>query len=239
MVMRRSLLSAVSAAVVGLGLATLRCTSVLGIGGGSITAEPCTGDTCAPCTTYCNLINQHCGFAPGGSHNVNGEYLDTDVCLRTCSASYNNWTQSSTPDDISTFQCRLNAAASNSCANAGPLGGTSCVQSATDPCTTFCTIEVPLCLDAGIVEYSSFDACMSYCGTTRNGWYVVPDGGTGDLVSHEEPTGDDTLNCRFWHLENALDQEPGFGYGPMPHCYHTGMTGPTTQLCVPQDAGTE
>jgi hypothetical protein len=168
----------------------------------------------------------------------NTEYLTTDVCMAACSANSDYWTMNQLPNDTTTFACRQawadDAGTGISCANAGPLGGVTggggCVSTATtDPCTTFCQLEVPVC-----AQYVQYDAgvpdCISYCEGRGQSWYVLPDSGS-DLVPHE--MGDDTLNCRFYHLENAIKQ--GSGFGPHIHCKHTGPTG--GGVCVsPQDA---
>jgi hypothetical protein len=235
MVMRRSVFSVFSAGGLGLGLAVaaLRCNSV--IGDSALSPEPCTNN-CAACTTYCNSIIQQC---PTGGGNPpaysNWEYLTTDICMQTCSVNFSPvWGNTLPTNDTTTFDCRLASAGDSgggtSCASAGPLGGTTCVSMSSDPCTTFCQLEFSVCAD--YVQYDGgVTGCVDYCVGRGPGFYVVPDGG-GDLAPHAE-NGDDTLNCRLYHLQNAM--YPGSG-GPMAHCQHTGPSG--GKKCVsPQDAG--
>jgi hypothetical protein len=224
MVMKGAALSTLWAAVLGIAVAALQCNSILSSDAPS--AEPCDAN-CDLCTTYCNAIMQAC---PAGGPNV--EYLTTDVCMAACSFSSADWITNQLSNDTTTLACRQ-ASADNaesgtlSCANAGPLGGASC-ETTTDRCMTFCQLEVSVCADNVQYEGGVSD-CTSYCAGLP---YVLPGSG-GDLAPHE--MGDNTLNCRFYHLENAM--KPGAGFGPQTHCPHTGKTG--GGVCTSSDAGAE
>lgn len=239
--MRRSALSALSAAIVGLALAALRCTSVLGINGGAITPIPaCVGDAsnCDICLSYCNSVMQHCPSNAGELGPLT-EYLTTDICMQTCSVNIGSWMSESSEAlnlDGNTFTCRqafAGATTSNSCANAGPLGGAPGPNGcAGDPCKTFCQLDLQIC--TGKNQYYKSEAeCEQYC-RGRQDWYVQAESGS-DLYPHSQ--GDDTLNCRLYHLQNAMKQ--GANFGPTTHCPHTSPAGglPGQIVCGPADAG--
>jgi hypothetical protein len=245
MVMKRSMLWAVSAAIVGLSVAALRCNSLLG--SSVLTSEPCT-ENCGPCTAYCNAIMQSCPSAAAGGVPKLGpltEYLTTDICLRTCSvnssapdaAATANWYQA-VGETQNAFECRQGQASDagtpSSCTSAGPLGGATCVSPTADPCATFCLLDLQICTGIN-QQYASAQVCEDYCkGRMLQQSFYALDGGSGssDLSPHKD---DDTLNCRFYHLENAMLSAPGFG--PDIHCPHTGYEGGL--VCVPPatDAG--
>jgi hypothetical protein len=246
MVMRRSVFWAASVAFVALAVAALRCNSV--IGNSALTTESCTAN-CGPCTAYCNAVMQSCPRQGTNAAPALGpltEYLTTDICLNTCSvnsigtpASTPNWFQLVSEEETA-FACRQgqtgDAGTSTSCANAGPLGGATCVTPGTavpDPCKTFCLLDLQICTGAN-QQYDSEADCEQYCGTrAQQGFYVPAGGGASDLSTHQ---GDDTLNCRFYHLENAMVSQVA-PFGPDIHCIHTGKAG--GGVCIPSvtDAG--
>ena len=94
------------------------------------------------------------------------------------------------------------------CRIAGPLGGGTC---GTDPCNLFCTLDVQYCNSSAIntPAYANNMECLNDCRGDAGYPYVL----TGpDLLDRTN-----TLNCRFWHLENAYGSA---GAGTF-HCPHT------------------
>jgi hypothetical protein len=223
------IIGALSATAAALASGVLMCNWVTG--NRELTAEPCTGNYCAQCVPYCNAVMQAC---PPGGTSENMEYLTTDVCIRACNANGNLWTSPTiyAPPDtmITELACRQAMIADGgfSCANAGPLGGTgACISDASEPCAAFCQLDLQVCAGNDNLQYDGgMSDCMNQC--LLHYPYVVPDSG-GDLTNYEgdlqtpaDMENSDTLNCRFYHLENAM--RDASGYGPAYHCSHTGPT---------------
>ncbi len=239
-----------------LGATAFGCNSVLGIdsaspepvdagpGGKADTGAFQTSYTLS-CSNYCTLMSEACG--PTSAAGDNTEYLGADgsVCNTICPNSEPTGevldpATEPTPDN--TLNCRVwhaNAALIGDphihCAHAGPLGGDMCDPNASDPCTPFCTLDLALCTGANQV-YASVADCLAACR---------PDGGYGgfpynlnttdteitDLATQFQ-SGSNTLNCRMYHLENAV-----FFGDPGTHCPHTSAGG--GGICVDPNNGDE
>jgi len=188
------------------------------------------------CANYCKVVSQNCT-------GDNLEYLPSDSeggaddpCMTICSTylmqnpgSYLGYPSSEpTPaSGAATLACRLwhaHAAGemppSIHCRHAGPLGSEACG----DPCAAFCGLDFSYCVDNNpIVPLSTQQQCMPAC-LGAGAPDASPDGGffyadtEGDLVdnSGNQINSGNTLNCRLWHLETAIQENM-----PDPHCWHT------------------
>jgi hypothetical protein len=216
-------------ALAAVAAGTAACNGLLGISSASTGIEPGVN-----CSYYCQTINQNCTGAD------NTEYQGSnDLCMSMCGQLPSDM---GTIDDTQgdTLGCRINYAqkagvsdpASN-CRKAGPLGGGVCgVKS--EACNDFCQLDVPYCMSQGYPSYVSPTDCMNHCttsgdsdsGTFVAGYTLLTDGGaTGvDLAS-----GGDSLNCRFYHLENAW---PSKGTAET-HCPHTMPISATCNASTP------
>ena len=202
-----------------LAAATTACNGVLGIGSAALegveagAVEGGTPDN--TCASYCHLITQNC--------TINAqEYQSEPMCLSMCNnLALDNGVVG--PGGENTLGCRIYYAdlagrsdPAGNCRFAGPLGGGHCGDKAA-ACTNFCSLDVPYCRDIiKMPSYASQVDCMNDC--------IGVDGGTGyDFETDGGSTGVDlpastnTLNCRFYHLENAY---PDKTRGAV-HCPHT------------------
>jgi hypothetical protein len=214
------------------------------VGTGNSEAGPPTNYE-VTCDNYCNLVTTACGSTD--MYGTNLEYLlglaagsDAGVCAAICP-----FFEPGGPADpnagapsTDTLSCRVwhaNAALEAAfrpnqqeethyhCPHAGPLGGTFCNPMGTDPCTPFCTLDMQIC---GTMAYpGGMDDCLSACRGSDAG----ADGGTSGFVYLEQAdvyavsdlaysTGN-TLNCRMYHLENAVLISAAV------HCPHTSESG--------------
>lgn len=202
------------------------CNSVLDINPAS--SEQCSGGCPAgvdpACSTYCTAVMSNC-TAP-----TYVAYQSCDVCCTMCSvyitqAQGDYGSQSDTTGN--SIYRRTNhalAAAQNpatECPNAGPLGGTACVNNAaTDPCETFCALDTafcsaevvrPACSDGGSIDPMDLPYSDGGCVAQCEGYVYQP---TAQVLapSNNET---DTLNCRQYHLQNYLSSCNSM------HCQHT------------------
>jgi hypothetical protein len=232
MVMRNAL---PTLAIVLCASATLAgCNGVLGINAASLEdagVGPAPMDTDSlTCANYCNVITQNCA----GEYE---EYLPdvdggTGVCTTICgllnpgTAAYPY--PGMDPPIEDTLACRLwhahsageatpGSGPSVHCRHAGPLGSTLCGG----PIEPFCNIDWRFCVDDNsVASYPSTTACtqtLSAALAADGGFYLSA--GAGD-VNDETGAGiesGNTLNCRLWHLETAIQEGD-----PKTHCPHTG-----------------
>jgi hypothetical protein len=205
------ILGIVSALVVG--AAVVACNGVLGI------QSATTGDTVPvglTCDYYCQTINNNCPTT------TNTEYQQSaDLCTSMCN---NLELDLGTLNDTSgnTLGCRIHyaqlAGTSNADANcrfAGPLGGGVCGQPS-DACNNFCSLGVPFCSQQGAPDYVNVGDCLDACNPDAGyaGYVFTTDGGSTGV---DLPDGTNTLNCRFYHLENAYPSKAR----AVVHCPHT------------------
>jgi hypothetical protein len=200
-------------ALVGAGAliaAGVACNGVLGIDSAAV--DPTFGldagtDTGAadPCTSYCNAVVTNC---------PHDEYNDVPTCLALCGAFDRGQSTDTSQDSLG---CRAHYAAlaatdPSNCPAAGPLGGGVCGN---DVCNTFCALDSFACTGAN----SAFDGGQIGCGTACEANFPIylTDAGNDLALS----TGN-TLNCRIWHLEAAVDPAEGAGALAM-HCPHTAV----------------
>ena len=180
------------------------------------------------CTVYCAAVMSAC---TGGYQ----QYLDVDECMTACALL-----PLGTAGDTSgnTVGCRTThaglaatAGVNPHCWHAGPFGYGACG----DECGNFCLLATSFCsadggYDGGPPPYASLGACTTACaGFPRiddvdGGGTVGVDGG----YNAAGPTAGNTLDCREWHLDNALDK-PGSNAGQNLHCAHVGATSATCQ----------
>ncbi len=200
-------------------------------------ATPDTGTEAgaAPsCTAYCSAVMSTCT----GSFK---QYLDTGECMTACALL-----PLGTAGDTSgnTVGCRTTHAGlavtgglNPHCWHAGPFGYGACGSE----CDSFCLLATSYCsadggFDGGAPPYASLSACTTACAgfpkidDADGGGVVGVDGGytTGGATdaSTGGPTIGNTLDCREWHLDNALDI-PGSNAGQNLHCNHVGATSAT------------
>lgn len=200
------------------------CNGLLGIGSATVGEGNDAGlvEAGVNCAYYCQVIEQNCT----GPDNT--EYQGSlDLCLSMCSQLPADM---GTIGDVSgnTLGCRINYAqkagvsdATDNCRAAGPLGGGVC-GAKSDACTNFCTLDVPYCAQQGFNSYVSITDCTNHClstgdsdaGVFSEGYVFVTDGGA---TGADLPVSGDTLNCRYYHLENAWPSK----MKAMTHCPHT------------------
>jgi hypothetical protein len=204
----------------------IACNSVLGID--SAVSEQCLSACPAgidpSCSTYCTAVMSNC-TAP-----TFVAYQSCDVCCTMCGvylsqAQGDYGSQSDTTGN--NIYCRINhaLAAANDpateCPNAGPLGGTACVNSAdTDPCATFCALDLafcsagvdrPACSDGGLIDPADLPYTDGGCLDLCEAYVYQP----AAQVLAPANNSTNTLNCRQYHLQNYLSS-----CNPM-HCQHT------------------
>jgi hypothetical protein len=201
------------------------CNAVLGIERATLDAgsDDAGGSDPLTCANYCAVIAQNC---TGG----NQEYLSNDVCLKACSYMQAGqfYSASTEPPNVDSLGCRLwhaHSAATHPethCRHAGPLGADLCGG----PCGPFCSLVWHFCTDDnGINVYDQqVTGCESVC--TGDAGFPYVRGDSGDLV---DPGGNmiemgNTLNCRLWHIETAIEKSL-----PVPHCGHTARVSATCQ----------
>jgi len=192
--------------------AALGCNGLLGIGPASREADEAGAAQSLTCQYYCQTIVQNCAQA-------NAEFLGgedpTALCMSMCPALDVGTAIAATNDD--TLGCRIfyaEQAATDpvtNCRFAGMLGGGKC---GSDGCQVFCSLDVNYCTSALLggqipTPYTSQGDCLATCG---DGGYPYLTQDAGDLLE-----GTNTLNCRFWHLENANGSTAAGQF----HCPHT------------------
>jgi len=134
------------------------------------------------------------------------------------------------PDNVDTLGCLLWHASFAAAhpethfRHAGPLGADLCGG----PCEPFCAQDWHYCTDDnGVSVYNGqVSGCLSVCSGDAGAPYSYIEGDSGDMV---DPGGNmitqgNTLNCRLWHLETAIQKSL-----PMTHCPHTGQQSMTCQ----------
>ena len=213
-----------SAALVVLAASAVACNGLLGIQsatlGEGLDAGP-PAEAGVTCPYYCQTITTNC------AGNDNQEYQgDMQLCLDMCN---NLGLDQGFLSDKSgnTLGCRVHYAQlaasdpTTNCRFAGPLGGGQC-GSKTDACGNFCQLDVTYCASSQVntPSYLSMADCNNSCLVTGS----TGDGGTGYVFTTDGgstgvdlPDGTNTLNCRYYHLENAY---PSVARGKL-HCPHT------------------
>lgn len=204
------------------------------------------------CENYCNVVTQNCNQANSEylPSLVDGG-IDLNLCMTICQMFPNLGAYYPYPGDGAiatgnTLNCRLwhaNAAKeapSEHCPHAGPLGYLFCTDtndasSNVTAIDNFCSLDVPYCdghnvrpfpaaQNEGYLVPADETVCESVLATADvtadGGFYqysaAVP--GAGDLTAEEG----NTLNCRLWHFEYAIQTMNISGQGPEVHCSHTG-----------------
>lgn len=209
------------AGTVGVAVGALACNGLLGIGSATVGDIGDAGlvEAGVNCTYYCELMMQNC---TGPSAEYQG---DIGLCMNMCNnLSLDNGSILQSNDN--TLGCRIfyaqSAGTSNAAVNcraAGPLGGGVCGDKTT-ACTNFCSLDVPYCAGIGRPSYTSTGDCSTQCLSgdagvgPGSGFVFTTDGGS---TGTDLPDSTNTLNCRFYHLENAY---PNKTRG-LVHCPHT------------------
>jgi hypothetical protein len=216
-VMKRVLVFVGVMGTAALAAGAVACNSLLGIGAASQQDEVEAGLTCA---YYCQEINQNCSGA-------NAEYILGD-CMTMCQTLGFDQGDTIRASNDDTLGCRIFYAEqaamgdnANNCRFASAMGGGRCGNAA---CQHFCALDVPYCgTTIKSPAYASPAECLSDClpdDAGKGGYVLTTDGGS---TGTDLPDGTNTLNCRFYHLENAWpDQSHG-----ITHCPHTAKNSPT------------
>jgi hypothetical protein len=215
--------------------ALVACSAILGIeratlaDAGSEAGVP--GDSASdPCAAYCAVVNANC-------NGPNQEYLSTDpvskidVCMTMC--PYIAHPQGDIypfpgpdPPKTDTLGCRLWHAEKAGmehpevhCRHAGPLGAEAC---GSDPCVVFCNLDLSYCAEHSNVPVYNGDprVCQTICSGDAGFPYFGRD--SGDLIDNGGKMIErgNTLNCRLWHMETAIQVND-----PQTHCPHTDQGG--------------
>lgn len=196
------------------------CNGVLGISSANLGDTTEAGVTCE---YYCHEMSLFCSGA-------DTEYQDNQaLCLSMCqNLQLDQGTIS--PSNDNTLGCRIAYAQAagkgdpgTNCRYAGPLGGGRCGDKST-ACSNFCSLDIPYCQSIGKPQYASETECNAICtgvgaGDAGAGYSFVTSGTGTDL-----PDGTNTLNCRFYHLENAYPSKQA----GIAHCPHTA---PVSAVC--------
>lgn len=147
------------------------------------------------CAKYCDLVQSHC-------KGENAQYGSKDDCLAFCEHLPPG--DPNEPKETPGMYCRQVYAGSPSltdpeqyCAAAGPFGGGICG----DRCTAFCQVAFSACApDGGVRPYATVPKCKTECIEYTFKEAGVDGGGEG----LDGPKAGDTLNCRLYHLRNAV-----------------------------------
>jgi hypothetical protein len=146
------------------------------------------------CTKYCDLVMRSCT-------GENAQYASEQECMAFCKVLPLG---NAGEQDTNSVACRQLYAGSPArtdavkyCLAAGPFGGGVC----DDRCTSFCQITLATCSpEAGAAPYPSYADCRTVCEA-----FAFRDGGAdGGGEGIEGPTSGNTLNCRLYHLREAV-----------------------------------
>lgn len=205
------------------------CNSILGIDRATLETEAGTGGDDAgsdplTCENYCALMDNNC-------QGENLEYLP-GVCIPLCQKYIRTQPgphyvyPTDTPDPTDSLGCRLwhahaaqDEGPATHCRHAGPLGADKCGG----PCEPFCRLVWSFCSDdQGIFPYDGGQPeCQAICGDGTAFSYNRDAGDLVDDMLNMLESGN-TLNCRLWHLETAIQKNL-----PDPHCLHTAAVSET------------
>jgi len=180
------------------------------------------------CSAYCAAVM---GTCTGNDK----QYLDMGECMTACALLPSGTPGAASGNSVACRTTHAALAASGGvvphCWHAGPFGYGACGTE----CESFCLLATSYCsadggFDAGPPAYASLTDCTTACAKfpriddVDGGGNVGVDGG----YNASGPTGGNTLDCREWHLDNALDG-PGSASGQEFHCMHVGATSPVCQ----------
>jgi hypothetical protein len=214
------LLGCSAAAVVAAAL--VGCNGLLGIGAASLGAEDAGegGTVVIPpralsCAYYCATIVTNCTQS-------NAEFVGSEdslaLCMTMCPVL--DVGASIGPSNDDTLGCRIyyseqaQGDPATNCRFAGIPGGGKC---GTTPCDDFCSLDVQYCNSAPVSTpaYASSADCLTACAGAAD---AGAEAGYPYLTTGPDLLDDtNTLNCRFWHLENAYGSTANGTY----HCPHT------------------
>jgi hypothetical protein len=188
----------------------------------SVSSTACVGDSPPPagetCETYCSTIARSCT-------GPNRQYRDEKECLATCGKLPEG---DESDGALNTVGCRLRqaraAATLEQCTAAGPFGGGLCGSR----CEAFCAINARTCGEelGPLQPFRSEATCLEQCSL----FTFDPDEGEGPS---QDFSGNDTVNCRSFHLILAQQDAEG-------HCPHTAPASSVCRSASPTgDAGSD
>ncbi len=197
---RRSILAG-GFVVAGLAYAfagAIGCNSILGIDERTL-AEEAGG---LSCQGYCDAIQASCT-------EEFQEYQTPEACLSTCEQLALGAAEDTTGNTVGCRMHNVQLAKDTGelvdyCPIAGPVGGGSCG----DRCDNFCALFVPNC--AAFSAATDTASCLTLCQSS-------PDNPVWDPRIPEEKDFDASIQCRIWHLANAV-------LDPTLHCGHADGT---------------
>jgi hypothetical protein len=208
--------------------AALGCNAILGIGAASLdSSDGGTGVEASrglSCDYYCATVVQNCPQPFAEYVGSNNDPMS--VCETVCPAIDPGFSIGAGTGD--TLGCRIFYAEqaatdpATNCRKAGPLGGGAC---ASDPCRLFCELDVQYCNNPPVSapQYDGGTDCLSDCRDGGYPYLLDPPQDSGcpgyDLLDCTN-----TLNCRFYHLENAYGSKDNGVF----HCPHTAQQ---SQVC--------
>ena len=179
---------------------------------GSTTSDGGDAGAALSCASYCSTIATNC--------TGNNKQYQTDAeCLTACAHFASG---AATDTSGNTLGCRTYhaglaaSATSPHCWHAGPFGFGGCGTA----CEDFCALTFAYCskadgFDAGAPPYSTLAECTAACPT-----FAVPDaGGLPSTYNGSVPATGNTLDCREYHLGNALTSTAN----QQIHCPHTAI----------------
>lgn len=167
----------------------------------------------SPCLSYCDTVSEHCGGLL---------YANEEECLAVCGklpVGELGEDEGVDADEVApgnTLACRLAQARLAAvagepvpyCANAGPTGGSVCVDET--PCDNFCRLALRVCpeefnaSDKVQLDADGLSACKRRCLALSS---IAADDPRGGYDRERDARGD-TLQCRFHYLSAAaLDPE--------------------------------
>lgn len=175
---------------------------------GSSGAAGSTGTT--PCDLYCNDSAANCT-------GDNAEYTSRSVCMKMCQVFEPGVDGETDKDSLACRAYHAKAAKDAPtlhCRHSGVLGGGVCGN---EPCAAFCLQAFAFCAGASLA-YISEAECLAAC---KGKMQYLSGEGDSDL----KYTGGDSLNCRLYHLEAAVN--PDSPTAKVTHCPHTKLESTT------------
>lgn len=160
--------------------------------GGSADASP---PPAPECSTYCDSVLDSCS----GTHT---QYASREECLAFCARLPVGKAGDTQGNSVACRQLYAGSPARTDargyCGAAGPFGGGGVCG---DRCPIFCELVLGACSpEAGAAPFGTYPDCQTSCLA-----FAYKDGGAdggGELTTG--PTSGNTLNCRLFHLREAI-----------------------------------
>jgi len=162
--------------------------------GGSPDGKPTPGPE-PECTAYCDSVLDAC-------KDSHAQYSSREECLAFCTQFPPGKAGESAGNSLACRQFYAGSPArtdsSGYCGAAGPFGGGGVCG---DRCPIFCELTMGACpSEAGVAPYASYPDCQTAC----LGFAYKDGGADGGGEPPTGPTSGNTLNCRLYHLREAI-----------------------------------